>query len=71
MKGGVGAGFEKVACEPSESILQFLANLLKQEIYFLQITKKDNLLFLDQKKKSRSFFLLKVSHLCCPVIPKI
>lgn len=70
MKAGAGAEFEKVACEPSESILQFLTNLLKQRDLLFTNNEKGQLVIFRPKEKKAEVSFVEGEPPLLSVIPK-
>ncbi len=70
MRGDAGSEFEKVACEPSESILQFLTNLLKQRDLLFTNNEKGQLVIFKPKEKKAEVSFIEGEPPLLSVIPK-
>ena len=70
IQGNAGASFEKVACEPSESILSFLTKLLKQRDLLFTNDEKGNLLFFTAKEQKAAISFIEGEAPLLSITPK-
>lgn len=70
IRGNAGAAFEKVACEPAESVLSFLTKLLKQRDLLFTNDEKGNLVFFKVKEKKADVSFVEGQAPLLSVTPK-
>ena len=70
IQGNAGASFEKVTCEPSESILSFLTKLLKQRDLLFTNDEKGNLLFFTAKEQKAAISFIEGEAPLLSITPK-
>lgn len=70
MQGDAGAEFEKVSCEPSENVLQFLGKLLRQRDLLFTNDERGRLLIFGAKEKAADVSFIEGEPPLLSVSPK-